>query len=228
MQDSSIDFTRNAEAASYVLERRLAPAIRHQMAGGFQPVTMLAAVIEKRLQTANVDLPALVKTSADVRAMAIAATRASLDLLDWLAPDPPARVRLDKGVEDALHLVATELSFRGFEFVNETQGLAIEVVRHHLRSVFMAGLLALTDAAASPANLLVTAGRDGADMVLTLALAAAEPAAEPSASGEEFRVGPAPYRKIAWDDVEAIAAAHGVAFTHTQAMFELRLRVATD
>ena len=159
MQHPPIDSKRNTEASRYALLRRLAPAIRHQMAGGLQPVTMMTAIIEKRLQAATPDLPAVVKTSSDVRALATAATRSSLDLMGWIACDPEARVPLDKGIHDALHLVATELSFRGFKCVNQAESVTTAVALNHVRGVFVAALLALTDAAPSPGNLRVTAAR---------------------------------------------------------------------
>ena len=222
----SADLKRNAEASRYALVRRVAPAIRHQMAGSFQPVTMMAAIIEKRLLTPTADLPALVKTSAQVRALANAATRASLDLMMWIAPDPEARVALGKGIQDALQLVATELSFRGFKCVNQTQGLATEVALHQVRGVFVAGLLALTDAAATPANVLLMARREGQDMVVTVALAAVEPAAAATAPSEEYHVGLATYREIDWDDVEAMAAADGASVQHEAMTLMLRLPIA--
>lgn len=227
MQDPSIDLKRHAEAARYALLRRLAPAMRHQMAGSFQPVTMMAAIIEKRLRAATADLPALAKTSGDVRALATAATRSSLDLMMWIAPDPQTRVALGQGIQDALQLVATELSFMGFKFDNQTEGLATEVALHHVRGVFVAGLLALTDAAASPANVLLAASREGRDMVVAIALAAVEPAAAASAPSEEFHVGLATYRPIDWDDVEAIAAADGAYVQHAPMNLMLRLPVAS-
>lgn len=227
MQNPLIDSQRNAEASRYALLRRLAPAIRHQMAGSFQPVTMMAAIIEKRLLTASPDMSALAKTSNDVRTLATAATRSSLDLMGWVAPDPEARVRVDKGILDALHLVATELSFRGFKFVNQTEGLATEVALHQVRGVFVAAVLALTDAAASPATMLLTAAPAGKDMVVTVALSPVEPAAVAIAPSEEFHVGLATYRKIEWDDVEAIATADGVALKHAATTVELRLPIAS-
>ena len=200
--------------------------MRHQMAGSFQPVAMMAAVIEKRLQAASPDLPALVKTSSNVRALATAATRSSLDLMGWIAPDPEARVPLDQAIQDVLHLVATELSFRGFKFVNRAEGVAIEVALHHVRGVLVAALLALTDAAASPANVLLTAGQEGEDMVVTIALTDVETAAAATALSEEFHVGLATYRKIDWEDVQAMAAADGASFTQTATNVLLRLPFA--
>ena len=200
--------------------------MRHQMAGGFQPVAMMAAIIEKRLRAASPDLPALVKTSSNVRALATAATRSSLDLMGWIAPDLEARVPLDQAIQDALHLVATELSFRGFKFVNQTEGVATEVALHHVRGVLVAALLALTDAAVSPANVLLTAGREGQDMVVTLALTDVGTAATATALSEEFHVSLATYRKIDWEDVQAMAAADGVSFTQTAANLLSRLPLA--
>lgn len=200
--------------------------MRHQMAGGFQPVAMMAAIIEKRLRAASADLPALVNASSNVRALATAATRSGLDLMGWISPDPDARVPLDQAIQDALHLVATELSFRGFKLVNQTGGVATEVALHHVRGVLVAALLALTDAAASPANVLLTAGQEGQDMVVTIALTDVGTAAAATALSEEFHVGLATYRKIDWEDVQAMAAADGVSFTQTATNVLLRLPLA--
>ena len=214
MQDTLNDLTRNAEAPRYALLRRLVPAIRHQIAGSFQPVTMMAAIVEKRLLAASPDLPALAKTSNEVRAMATVATRSSLDLMGWIAPDPEARVPLDKGIEAGLHLVATELSFRGFKCASQAQGVADEVLLSHLRGVFVAALLALTDAAAAPATVRVKAAREGRHMAVTLALEDLSSSAE-TAPDADFHLSLAAYRKIDWSDVEAMAAADGVPLHYT-------------
>ena len=229
MQYLKTDLEQSAEGPRYALLRRLAPALRHQMAGGFQPVTMMAAIIEKRLQAAAPDLPALAKTSKDVRQLAIAATRTSLDLIGWLAPDSEAEVALNKGVEEGLHLVATELSFRGFKCVNQTEGVAVDVALTHMRGVFAAALLAVTDAAAMPATVLVTAQPEGVDVVVTIALGEINPtaaAATTMSPDEDFHLSLATYRKIDWADVEAMAAADGVALQHAATDVVLRLPIA--
>lgn len=226
MKDVAPDSNGNAESARYALLRRLQPALRHQMAGGFQPVIMLAAIIEKRLQAATPDLTALCKKSSDIRTLSTSATRSNLDLIGWIAPDTAAKVPLGKGILDALHLVATELSIRGFKSVNQTEGVGSEVMVNHVRGVFVAGLLALTDAAPSPAEFLLTARREGQDMVLTVALQEASNPAATTASDAAFRINLPIYRKIDWADVEAIAAADGVALKHAAATLELRLPVA--
>jgi hypothetical protein len=218
---------RNAEASRYALLRRVSPAMRHQMAGSFQPVTMMAAIIEKRLLAASPNLPALAKTSNDVRTLATAATRSSLDLMGWIAPDPDARVPLDKGIDDALHLVATELSFRGFKCANLTQGVVDEVALSHARGVFVAAVLALTDAAAAPATVRLTARREGNHLVVTIALTDRDTAAE-TAPNEESQLILAAYRKIDWSDVEAMATAEGVSVQNTPTQAILRVCVAAS
>lgn len=227
MQSSSIDLMRNAEAARYALLRRLAPAIRHDMAGGFQPVTMLATIVEKRLLSAAPDLPTLVKNSSEMRTLAIAATRSSLDLMGWMSLSKDTHVGLGKGITDAIHLLATELSFRGLKFVNHTEQEATEVRLDHLRGVFAAALLALTDAATSPANVLITAARDGQNMLVTISLTDVGTTLGAATPQDEFLIGLAAYRKIDWDDVQAMAEVEGLAITQETDSITLRLPLPT-
>lgn len=227
MQDPSTDINLRAEAAAYALLRRLAPAIRHQMAGSFQPVTLLAAVIEKRLQAVTVDLPGLVKTSSDVRAMATAATRSSLDLLSWFAPDSAARVPLNRGIEDAMHLVATELSFKGFKCVNQTESIATDVALTHIRTVFVTALLALTDEAQSPAHLLLTAQCEVSCVAVTVALVPFDTASKAGMQSEVYQPRVAGYRKIDWQDVQSVAATYGVPFDRSATTLLLRFPTAS-
>ena len=223
MQSTSIDSKRNAEATRYALLRRLAPAMRHEMAGGFQPVIMLATIVEKRLLSASPDFSTLVKNSNEMRTFAIDATHSSLDLMGWLAFDDRERVSLGQGIKDALHLLTNELSFRGFKFVNQTGGVIAEVERDHLRGVFVAALLALTDAAASPANILLTVNRDGQDMQVTISLTDFPADLGTITPHEEFQIGLAAYRKIDWDDVQAIADVDGLSITREARSVMLRL-----
>ena len=226
MLSSSIDVERCAEAARYALLRRLAPAIRHDMAGGFQPVTMLATIIEKRLLTASPDMPTLIKNSGEMRTLAIAATHSNLDLMGWMVVNPKARVALNKGIQDVLHLVMTEHSSRGLKFVNQTQGMRTDVALDHVHGAFVAALLALTDAVASTANVLITAAQEGQDMLVTIMLADVGATPDASTPREEFHIGLAAYRKIDWDDVQAIADVDGLHIKHEAGSVILRLPIS--
>lgn len=196
------------------------------MAGGFQPVTMLATIIEKRLLTASPDMPTLIKNSGDMRTLAIAATHSNLDLMGWMVVNPEARVTLSKGIQDVLHLVMTELSFRGLTFVNQTQGMTTDVALHHVHGAFVAVLLALTDAAASTANVLITAAQEGQDMLVEIKLTDLEAASGSSTPREACHIGLAAYRKIDWDDVQAIADVDGLHIKHEAGSVILRLPIS--
>lgn len=227
MQSPLIDLIRNAEPARYALLRRLAPAIRHDMAGGLQPVTMLATIIEKRLLTSSPDMPTLIKNSSEMRSLANAATHTSLNLIGWIATDAGARVALGKGIADALHLVTTELSFKGLKFINQTEGLTTQVTLAHVRGVFLAALLALTDAASSPANVLLTAALDGNNMLVTIALTDIDATNVTTTPNDAFQIGLAAYRSIGWDDVQAIADVDGLSIIRKAGSAELCLPILT-
>ena len=227
MQSSPIDLKRDAEAARYALLRRLASAIRHDMAGGFQPVTMLATIIEKRLLTASPVMPTLIKNSSEMRTLAIAATHSNLDLMGWMVVNPEARVALSKGIQDVLHLLMTELSFRGLKFINQTEGMTTDVKLDHVHGTFVAALLALTDAVTSPANVQITAAQEGQDMLVEIKITDVKATSDASTPSEEFRIGLAAYRKIDWADAQAIADVDGLSVIHKATSVELRLPIAT-
>lgn len=209
---------RLAEAARYALLRRLAPAIRHDMAGALQPISMMAAMLEKRLQKPDPDMAALAKNGNAINTLAREASNGCMSLMTWLAPKENAAVPLDAAVEDAISLVSTELSFRGFTLVNETGGVQDELPRSVVRGVFMAALLALTDSAAGPARVVLTAKADGDDVVLGIAR-------EPD-TGDILAPGTQAYRLLDWADVEAIAATESVKLSHSADRAELRYRAS--
>jgi SHS2 domain-containing protein len=227
MQSSSIDLKRRAEAARYALLQRLAPALRHDMAGNFQPVTMMAMILEKRMQAAAPDLSTLVKNCGEIRTLSIAATHSNLDLMGWIAVDPKASVSLAEGVKKVLHLMTTELSVRGIRFINHTEDVTTVVALPRMYGVFTAALLALTDTAAAPANVHITSVRDEHDMLITLTLKDAADASSASLPYEALQIGLAAYRNIDWDDVQAIADEDGLSVQHKATSVQLRLPIST-
>lgn len=209
--------------------------MRHDMAGGLQPVMMLATIVEKRLLSPTPDIQTLAKNCHEMRSLAIDATHTSLDVIAWMTPEADARVALGKGISDATHLLATELSFRGFKFENLTETEAIEVRLDHLRGFFMSALLALTDASPAPATIRITAAQDGDNMLVSLLLTDIKSPLKPalgtslgeSSPNEELQIGLAAYRKIDWNDVQAIAEVDGLSVNHEAASVMLRLPLPT-
>ena len=208
---------RLAEAARYALLRRLAPAIRHNMAGALQPVAMIATMLEKRLHKPEPDFVALAKNSNDINTLSREAAATCMDLMTWLAPKEIDKVSLGDGVADSVGLLVTELSFRGFTVVNETTGMLAPVARGLLRNAFMASLVALTDASKSPANVVITAHEDAAGVRLVLSIVAIN--GEPTANTSHA------YRALQWADVEALVEGEPVTLTHTAERAELLIHL---
>ena len=200
---------RLAEAARYALMRRLLPAIRHNIAGSMQPVGMMAAMLERRMQAAVPDLVQLAKSSQALNTLSREAVATSLGLMGWLAPRDNDRVAVNGAVEESLALVATDLSFRGFSVVNQTSDMRESLPRGIFRSVFIASVIALTDRAEGAAEVVVSAESAGGKTSLKIAL---EPGGRSDLATMESYAQP--YRSIGWDDVQALANAEGVALSH--------------
>ena len=207
---------RLAESARYALLRRLAPAIRHDMAGALQPISMVAAMLEKRLQKPAPDLLALAKNVNTVNALAREASLSCMALMNWLSPKPDEFALVYTGVADATALVTTDLSFKGFTLVNQTETVdaAVTVRVSVLRGLFMAALLAMTDSHTGPARVLLGADVQSDKLVLGITL-------EPT-EGELLAGTPPVYRSLDWDDVQALAAAESAVVVRTPGCVELR------
>jgi hypothetical protein len=211
---------RLAEAARYALLRRLAPALRHNIAGTLQPISMMAAMLEKRLQKPEPDMPALIKNSSSLNSLSREAARSCMSLMSWLAPKDNGSEPLGACLEDAVGLVVTELSFRGFGVVNETAGVQAVLPRSVVRNAFLAALIALTDGAVTPATILLTASQNDDELVLGMTLAPAE--------GESIPGGPVIYRELHWDDAQALAEAESVALSYGADRAELRYHITQE
>ena len=197
MADQETSKARLAEAARYALLRRLAPVIRHNMAGSLQPIAMVAGMLERRLQKADSDPEALLKNARDIVALSKEAAASCTDLMSWFAPKDDPLVAVNAGVAQCLSMVATELSFKGFSIVNKTEQAEGKVLLSALRNAFTAAVLALTDASAAPRSIEVDAepAADGLAIRISLKSVLA-PASMPAGK---------PYRRIEWSDVEVLA-----------------------
>jgi hypothetical protein len=193
-----------AEAAHYALLRRLAPVIRHNMAGTLQPIAMVAAMLERRLQKADADPEALLKNARDIVALSKEAAASCVDLIGWLAPKDNKPVKADAGIAECLGMVVTQLSFRGFSVTDNTGSIDAQLPQSALRNVLTAALIALTDEAATPATVLLDA--QFAQGLLSLHIELKLPdAPAPERAPEKL-----PYRPLEWRDVRALAAQESV------------------
>jgi hypothetical protein len=194
---------RLVEAARYALLRRLAFAMRHHMVVHLQPIGMITEVMERRLQAASPDLVQVHESMTKINGFSRAAVQSCLDVVSWLAPEDGAVVALDAGVGECVALLRSGFNFRGFTLKDEVGSVPLSVTRAGLRNVLPACLLALTDRAASPADVVLTVQPGSGQTVLTVAVRPGE--------GSPGFAGDAPYRLLEWHEVEALARADGIA-----------------
>jgi len=207
------------EAARYALLRRLMPAIRHHLVGEFQPIGMIAAMMERRLQAATPNLGSLRENSSMLGELSRTAAGKCTDLLTWIAPPKNATTRLDAGVLDCLNVLSTEFRFRGLVIVNEVGDMPALLPSAALRSVLPAALIALSDQQTGAADFILQAGKVGQDTEISIVrLAAQRPA---------YNQPTADYRALNWGDVAALARAASVGFSHTADSASLRFTHAS-
>lgn len=194
---------RRVEAARYALLRRLSLAIRHRMLAHLQPIGIMAEVLERRLHQT---VPDLVRVGADMARMhrlARDAVQANLDLVTWLAPEPESAVPLDAGVGDCIALLRGHFAHRGFALRHAGSGAGPAVARAALRTLLPAVLLALTDEAQGPAEVLVES--EAASGTVRVRLQDGPPdGAQPSQPS---------YRLLEWEEVEALAGSEDAVLT---------------
>jgi hypothetical protein len=208
-----IDDVALAEAARYALLRRLAPAIRHHLVGEFQPIGMIATMLDRRLQSDAPNLMHLRDNSAALGKLARSSADTCMNLMSWLAPKTGAVTPLSSGVADCLSLLTTEFRFRGFVIVNEMAELSLAVTTTALRSVLPAALLALSDQQPGPADVVLSAAEVPGGVALTIRRQPVERSAENSPSTE--------YRALTWRDVVALAQAESVGYSQSESTVQL-------
>ena len=228
---------RLAEAARYAVLNRLMPVLRHDVAGAMQSPRMLLMVLDKRLQAADPDLPAIAKNVASINALTKQATADCMEALSWVASSEDIRVSLRSHVDKAIALLAMELNVNGLTLVN---GVADEAFasQSFLRSVFMGAVLAFCDQHTEGGTLGVTfePAAEGSEMSAQLHLRmqtqtqtqtqtempvhTADHAAPRSAASQDVV---RKHRMIGWPDVQVMAQSCGVLMTRGDGWLTLNL-----
>ena len=212
---------RLAEAAYYAVLRRLMPVLRHDVAGAMQPVRMLMMVLERRVHAPEPDMQAITKNVVSVGALTKQATADCINALEWIGSSQDADVSLRSSVDEAIKLLAMELSAHALVLVNGISDDTASAPQSFLRSVFMGALLAFCDQRAAGGTLQVTfeAATDSQRAHrLELRLLSVE-AGKPPAFQDHVRK----YRLIDWPDVQAMARSFGVTVTQGDGWLTLDL-----
>jgi hypothetical protein len=210
---------RHVEAARYALLRRLAFAMRHHMVVHLQPIGMITEVMERRLRQPDPDLGQVHESMEKINGFSRAAVQSCLDVVTWLAPEDGVGIALDAGVEESVAMLRSNFSFRGFTLKDEVGAVPLEVSRASLRNVLPAVLIALTDRAVSPADVVLTGSADVGRAVLTVTVT-------PTVGSQGF-AGDPPYRLLEWQEVQALAQAEGVALEREGQQARMVLAAAT-
>ena len=192
----------SAEAARYALLRRLAPSMRHHLVVNLQPIGMIYEVMDRRLRAPAPDLASVHDSAYKINGFARAALDSCLNVVTWLAPDQCATVPVVDGVRECVGLLATSLGFRGYALRNEVADVPGEVSRASLRNVLTSALIHLTDQSPPPADLVLSASAEPQGLRLALSLRPTE--------GNQGFANEAGYRKLDWNDVQALAEAEAV------------------
>ena len=212
---------RLAEAACYAVLRRVMPVLRHDMAGAMQPVRMLMMVLERRVNAPEPDMQAITKNVVSVSALTKQATADCINALQWIGSSQDAQVSLRSGVDEAIKLLAIELSAHALELVNSISDETPTAPQSFFRTVFMGSLLAFCDQCAVGETLNVTfeAATDSHHAhQLQLRLL-------PGGAGKPppFQDLICKYRLIDWPDVQAMARPFGVTVTQGDGWLTLDL-----
>ena len=216
---------RLAEAAFYAVLRRLMPVLRHDVAGAMQPVRMLLMVLERRLQIPEPDLQTIAKNITSVSTLTKKASADCIGALGWIASSEDIRVSLRSSVDEAMKLLAMELSANALELVNGISDDSATAPQSFLRSVFMGALLAFCDHRVAGGSLQVTFEAAAADSQQSgrLQLRMLPDATQKSpASLDIVRK----YRLINWSDVQAMARSFSVKLERGDGWLTLELPVA--
>jgi hypothetical protein len=195
-----------AEAARYSVLRRLAPALKHDMVVNLQAVAMMAEVLNARLERGLSNPNELQKSVTKINRLAREAVMTCLDVAAWIEP----------GEDEGVGLLAGNFNFRGFGISNEVPDVDFEVSREALRNLLSACLITLTDAAPSPADVLLKAEVSAGFAVVTVRCDAKESDLE----AMPFAVSSLP---LDWADVQALAVAESVELFRTADQIVMRI-----
>jgi len=203
------------EAARYALLRRLAPSMRHHLVVNLQPIGMIYEVMDRRLKAPVPDLANVQDSAGKINGFAKAALASCVDVVSWLAPDDTAVTAVPEAARECASLLATSLSFRGYALRNEVGDVPGTVRRATIRHLLAGSLLHCTDHMPAPAEVVLSATpqQDAALLRITV-----RPVEGDQAMGTE-----ANYRRITWEDLQALAAAEAVPVVREPDGLSLRL-----
>ncbi len=213
--------SRLTEAACYAVLRRMMPVLRHDVAGAMQPVRMLMLVLERRVHAPEPDMQAISKSVVSASALTKQGTADCMNALEWLDSSQDTLVSLRSSVDEAVKLLAIELSAHAMALVNGIADDKANASQGFCRTVFVGALLAFCDQCTGGGTLHVSfeAGNDRhAASQLLLQLHSGD-----VSNVSQFQDVVHKDRLIDWLDIQAMARPFGVAVTRGEGWMRLEL-----
>jgi hypothetical protein len=213
-------FTVNhaVEAACFAILCRIAPVLRHDIAGLMQPVRLLATVLERRLLKPDLDRETIAENVRSVNLLTKDATVECMNIVAWLTPPNSspdgALVNLRSSVDEIRKLLALEFANRSITLVNNIGAGAEQVPQSFMRTVFTGLLLAFCDENSTGGQVQVSL----LENMLTIRVIKADNVHHQAAD-----ISP-PVRPIRWQDVQAMASAFELAPRRGDGWIEINLQ----
>lgn len=189
--------------------------MRHHLVVNLQPIGMIYEVMDRRLRATEPDLAHVRDSAGKINGFAKAALQSCIDVVGWIAPDDTAGITMEEAVRECAALLATSLSFRGYALRNGVTAMPRRVQRSAARTMLPAVLIHCTDHMPAPSDLELAGAAEDDAARLTVTCRATQ-------GGQAF-AGEPNYRKIVWEDLQALAAADGVALQRDGGSITLRL-----
>jgi hypothetical protein len=185
-----------AEAARYALLRRLAPALRHGMVGKLHPVSLMSETLARRLRAAP-DASNTRDSLEKIHQLARSAIAACAGLVGWLAPEDEAGIALEEAVAECVSLLGTDFSMHGHQLRSELATGQATVSQSAVRNLLCAALIAQVDSFERPVDMVIRAGQVPGALVVEWA----------DSTREALPLPEVTYRRLGWEDVQALAVA---------------------
>ena len=192
-----------AEAARYSVLRRLGPVLKHDMVVNLQAISMMAEVLNARIERGSPDPAEFQANISKLNRLAREAVASCLKVATWFEPGEDQGVRLAAGIDECLALLASNFNFRGFEVTKEVADTDFQVWRVALRNLLVASLITLTDATSGPCKVHVKAQ-------VANGMAEISVHVSPRTDALDALSFEPNYRHLEWSDLQALATAESV------------------
>ncbi|MGE4239099.1 hypothetical protein [Ramlibacter sp.] len=206
----------SVDAARHAVLRRLGPALKHDMVVNLQAVSMMAEMLNSRLDRSPGNGPDLQASISKLNRLAREAVLKCLNVSSWIDPGEDDTIGLSQGIADCVSLMGGSFNFRGYAIVDDVPEMDFDVCKSTLRTLFAGSLFALADSSPSPSELNVSAEVSSGFAVITIT-------SRPTGDASERTPPETPTVPVDWADVQALAEADSAELFRGEGRIVMRL-----